>query len=382
MGSSGWARTVRGALVGSLAALSLVSSAEATPRLLARLDGPSAEYGPGPLTPTAWFGAALEGKQRYELGSSSLLARYRDPELERAPWSPRIFWSGDYGFKRWQRWASLAMQPGACAPPEVLREPLASYSAAPFAGAPDLRGFLARFGKRLAAPELVPLEADGLDVLPTWLLDQPLPPEPLYLDVEASEPCAPWKQPRPVTIARYGAEQDTFTLTECDGSVSSEAVDRLSILARPVGVARPELPLPPEPDETAPNGEWVPGIKLVHPRLVWALQQISAAFPWKRIYLMSGYRPEAGTSRHAHGRALDLFIMGVPNERVLAVCRKLEDIGCGYYPNNLFVHVDVRPRGSKHPLWVDTARPGEPSRYVDSWPGIIEGGALADAGEI
>ena len=34
--------------------------------------------------------------------------------------------------------------------------------------------------------------------------------------------------------------------------------------------------------------------------------------------------------------------MGVPNEQVFAVCRRLSDVGCGFYPNNRFVHVDVR----------------------------------------
>jgi hypothetical protein len=26
-------------------------------------------------------------------------------------------------------------------------------------------------------------------------------------------------------------------------------------------------------------------------------------------------------------------------------------------------------------MWIDTAEPGKPSEYVDSWPGIAEAGA-------
>jgi hypothetical protein len=68
--------------------------------------------------------------------------------------------------------------------------------------------------------------------------------------------------------------------------------------------------------------------------------------------------------------------MGVPTAALFQVCQKLADVGCGYYPNNKFVHVDVRRPGSGHPFWIDVSGPGEPSRYVDSWPGVIEGGGL------
>ena len=65
-----------------------------------------------------------------------------------------------------------------------------------------------------------------------------------------------------------------------------------------------------------------------------------------------------------------------PNGELFKLCRKLIDVGCGYYPNSKFVHMDVRP-GTGHPFWIDASGPGEPSKYVDSWPGIIERGGLA-----
>jgi hypothetical protein len=194
-------------------------------------------------------------------------------------------------------------------------------------------------------------------------------------------PCPVWREPAPVTLARYGAEVDSFRLLECDGSVTADALDRLSVLARPPRVERPGLPLPAEPSPEAPNGEWVPNIKLVHPRLVWLVAQVSAAFPRRWIYLVSGYRRDAHGSYHRRGRALDLYVVGVPNELLFKVCRKLHDAGCGYYPNSSYVHLDVRPFGHGHPMWIDLARPGEPSQYVDDWPGVVESGALSGAGE-
>jgi hypothetical protein len=58
----------------------------------------------------------------------------------------------------------------------------------------------------------------------------------------------------------------------------------------------------------------------------------------------------------------------------------LKDVGCGYYPFHPFVHIDVRPATPKPVYWVDTSLPGEPSKYVDSWPYVVESGALAGAG--
>jgi hypothetical protein len=66
----------------------------------------------------------------------------------------------------------------------------------------------------------------------------------------------------------------------------------------------------------------------------------------------------------------------VANEHLLKVCRTLEDVGCGYYPNNKFVHIDVRRRGTGKALWIDVSGPGEPSEFVDSWPGVVDSGAF------
>lgn len=178
---------------------------------------------------------------------------------------------------------------------------------------------------------------------------------------------------RPVRFTRYQGETDSFSLLACDGSVSADAIDRLSVMARPPGVLRPPLPLPDEPAADASDGEWLPSVRLLNPRLVWLVQQIAEDYPFRGIYIVSGYRTGPNEGMHARGRALDLQVMGVSNERVVETCRRFRDVGCGYYPNHAFVHVDVRPAGTGSRTWVDVSEPGQASEYVTSWSGGEDG---------
>ncbi len=202
-----------------------------------------------------------------------------------------------------------------------------------------------------------------------------------------TKPVVDWRcRRRPVQFLRYGGESDAFELVRCDGTTAAGALDRLSILARPPEVAKPEGDLPEEPDESAwrSKREWVDGVRVVHPRLLWALQRIADAFPHKAIYIYSGYRPFAevndGTghkSLHASGRAIDISVFKIPNEKLFELCRELKDVGCGFYPHGKWVHVDVRRAGSGKAFWIDASEPGEPAKYVDSWPGVVGAGGLA-----
>lgn len=202
-----------------------------------------------------------------------------------------------------------------------------------------------------------------------------------------TKPVVDWRcRRRPVTIVRYGGESDKLELVRCDGSMGPGALDGLSILARPPEVPKPEDGLPEEPNDAAWSRarEWVDGVRIVHPRLVWALQKIADAFPGKAIYVYSGYRPFAEVndgsghkSTHGEGRALDISILRVPNEKLFEVCRELKDVACGFYPNSKFVHVGVRRAHTGRTFWIDESMPGEPAKYVDSWPGVVEKGALA-----
>jgi hypothetical protein len=190
--------------------------------------------------------------------------------------------------------------------------------------------------------------------------------------------CPAWARPVPIVVTSWGSDYDRLPLIDCDGSIAVDALDRISALARIIGQARPELPLPDAPasPEDWPD-EWVPGIRLLHPRLLWIVQRIGEAFPKRTIHILSGYRrDERDTSPHRMGRALDISVRGLAKEQLFAYCMTLKDVACGYYPYHPFVHVDVRPFGSPKVYWVDASQPGERSQYVDEWPGVVEGGAL------
>ena len=78
--------------------------------------------------------------------------------------------------------------------------------------------------------------------------------------------------------------------------------------------------------------------------------------------------------------ALDLMsrfrISGVPNEALRDFCRTLRNVGCGYYPNSVFVHMDTRATSA---FWIDYSRPGEPPHYNAPNLGADEG--TSDVGD-
>ena len=73
---------------------------------------------------------------------------------------------------------------------------------------------------------------------------------------------------------------------------------------------------------------------------------------------------------------MDFRVIGVPNEVVRDYCRSLRNVGCGYYPNSTFVHMDVRETSS---FWIDYSRPGEPPRY--NAPNLDADEGTSDVGE-
>ncbi len=103
----------------------------------------------------------------------------------------------------------------------------------------------------------------------------------------------------------------------------------------------------------------------IEPRLVQLLGVVSNHFGSRKIEVVSGFRPYTPTqynphSNHMHGKAVDFRVVGVPNEVVRDFCRTLKNVGCGYYPNSVFVHMDVRETSA---FWIDYSKPGEPPRY-------------------
>lgn len=315
------------------------------------------------LSPTSWMTPRLERAERLGLELPTelrdLLRGYLRPNAPPLPEWARYF-HGRFGAGRLQLLPALSWDAQRC------RRAERRDRAAPFAAA--------------ALPRLLQPYA----AIPSgWGVDAPadtLALEPAWAGITRLNACPSFKQPPSMTLVRHNGERARRRLTDCLGQIVPGALDELSALARPLGVARPALPLPEAPE--AEHGEWVPGVRLLHPRLVWLVAELGLAFPNHPIVIVSGYRPGDGEALHREGRALDLFVQGVSNREVFAVCRRLRDVGCGYYPYHLFVHVDVREFGSGHPAWVDVSDPGAPSRYVDRWPGVLEPreGLVADRG--
>jgi len=127
----------------------------------------------------------------------------------------------------------------------------------------------------------------------------------------------------------------------------------------------------------------------IEPRLVSLLSVVSNHFGSRKIEVVSGFRPFTPTqynphSNHNHGKAVDFRVVGVPNEAVRDFCRTLKNTGCGYYPNSVFVHMDVREQSA---FWIDYSKPGEAPRYnapnVDADEGTsdVSGGPAEAASE-
>jgi hypothetical protein len=229
-------------------------------------------------------------------------------------------------------------------------------------------------GRKLAI-DVRPLEKPrALDVSEA----HPTPPKAKLAKQERKKkPEAPCFAPLVHVVRNRGGELEPrdLHLTFCDGTPNPSAVDSLSVLARPRNVERPLLPeikayqrrpLDRGPEHKRRKPEYLSeSVMRVHPDLAVRLQKIAERFPGKTIEIISGHRPDARfTSRHHHGRALDVHVQGVSREALRDFCRTLEQTGVGYYPNGYFVHVDVRDDKG---YWIDRSGPGEPADY-GTWP--------------
>lgn len=181
---------------------------------------------------------------------------------------------------------------------------------------------------------------------------------------------------RAVEIVRYHSENhsesERLRLTRCDGTPNLDALDRLTVLARPGGMERPTDQAirdyrratrrrrdPADPDYV------VEGLLRLDPGLLVRLQRLADEWPRRKLTIVSGYRPSARrSSRHRVGRALDVRVEGIDRRTVVAFARTLENTGVGYYPNSHFTHIDVRDRQA---YWVDRSGPGEGPDY-GRWP--------------
>lgn len=189
--------------------------------------------------------------------------------------------------------------------------------------------------------------------------------EPSREDHDGTESAACHNTKTAVEIVA-GDEKETLALTKCDGSSIPASLDKLSVLARPHGMAKPKE-LTSEPHAT----DVAPGIRRLDARLAQRLETMAEHFhkdgETTKIALVSGSKNKNAGSYHASGRALDFRIEGADDEAVAAFCKTMQDTGCGFYPNAGFVHIDVRDPGTGHVAWIDVSKPGEAPKYVTAW---------------
>jgi uncharacterized protein YcbK (DUF882 family) len=188
-------------------------------------------------------------------------------------------------------------------------------------------------------------------------------------------PCARSFVPTQVTIAREGKEQ-TVLFRGCDGELTTEFQSALRSLAQSERKASDEVlnddvvfRVAKIVDHFRPRAKSGAITELASATDV-SLSEVSSKPKSKtmRLEIVSGVRPESKGSFHGSARAVDFRLVGVANEQVVAYCKTLADTGCGYYPNSTFLHVDARDSGKGSVFWIDASKPGEPPRYVKSWP--------------
>lgn len=183
---------------------------------------------------------------------------------------------------------------------------------------------------------------------------------PKVVDSDSPQPRAAKPRARPapcagavVSLDRGGAEAERLSLVDCHGKPLDAAVAKVSVLARPWGT----------PKRSASS------VRRLDAGVLTRLDAVAKKLPGRTLTLIGGPPAGAGaSSAHDAGRAVDLRVDGVDDRKLVEVCRSLPDTGCGYYPNASFVHIDARPAGSGKVYWIDASEPGEPPRYVASWP--------------
>lgn len=167
-------------------------------------------------------------------------------------------------------------------------------------------------------------------------------------EADSSETASRWGRPRrpgTATFLRMATRRTArVQLLDRRGAVRRRALPELARLLAPRGSRETRNP---------------------HPQLVRLLARVSDHFGGRTVEIVSGYRPAGGftrqESRHTLGHAIDFRVRGVPNTELRDFCRTFRHVGVGYYPNSLFVHLDVR---RDETYWVDLSRPGEPPRYA------------------
>jgi uncharacterized protein YcbK (DUF882 family) len=111
--------------------------------------------------------------------------------------------------------------------------------------------------------------------------------------------------------------------------------------------------------------------KPMNPRTVQIVLEAAEHFGASQVVVISGYRARpygSPHSRHFLGHAMDIRLPGVSAKKLAQwIWDTHRQVGVGFYPNQEFVHVDVRDVDVR---WVDRAHHGESghARYFVRMP--------------
>ncbi|MBK8171329.1 MAG: DUF882 domain-containing protein [Sandaracinaceae bacterium] len=97
----------------------------------------------------------------------------------------------------------------------------------------------------------------------------------------------------------------------------------------------------------------------VEPRVLDLAYRAMLHFNAPHVVLVSGFRRTRVTSRHSHGRAIDMHLPDVSVRELASWLEQSGFVGVGIYPRSGFVHLDVR--GSSY-FWVDNSGSGRRGR--------------------
>lgn len=142
-----------------------------------------------------------------------------------------------------------------------------------------------------------------------------------------------WFRPRELWLRRHNTQEEVRAVYWKDGQIQPDGYWRLCALLR---------------DRKANL------MTAMDPAILDVLRGINGYYEaWRYphpIVITSGYRTlrtnnslegAAKNSMHLHGRAIDLFVPGIPPQHIGALSAHLRQGGVGYYPQRGFTHVDT-----------------------------------------
>jgi uncharacterized protein YcbK (DUF882 family) len=234
-------------------------------------------------------------------------------------------------------------------PPESLRavlearhlnRPPSAYPALASADALNRRTFLSVAGAGLAlfgaAAHSQALVFSPQDDEPTPALSElTLPEQPLATLKLGEIPADFWLRPRELWLRRQGTKDDVRVVYWKDGKLLSEGYWRACAMLRDV-------------NENV--------MTTMDPSVLDVLRGVSGYYnAWnyrKPLILTSGFRTlktnralskekAALNSMHLYGKAVDLYIEGIPAKDIGALGKHLKQGGVGFYPSRGFTHLDT-----------------------------------------